>query len=312
QYRKRHASRQFPNGDIYLQVAQLQAYASHYPGVHVLAIADLEIYIPIWELAGGMALSVLITWIAFLAQKAFDQSRSIRKANEELAAARDILEERVLDRTVELEKANQAIRDVLSSVTGGKFRLCAGLSDLPCYGEEVGAVVNLAQNVGIRDLRRQARGVAAEVGFSDEYSQDLETAVGEAAMNAVVHGRDGIGQVFLKDGTTVQIRITDVGSGITMEHLPRATLERGYTTAGTLGHGFYLILNTADRVYLLTSPTGTTVVIEKDRDPPVTTWLDRISESVQWGGNPMPERWPVGNRAGGSAPKQTLPAHCVD
>jgi hypothetical protein len=30
---------------------------------------------------------------------------------------------------------------------------------------------------------------------------------------------------------------------------------------------------TCDRVYLLTGPTGTTVVLEMDRDPPLPAWL---------------------------------------
>ncbi len=40
------------------------------------------------------------------------------------------------------------------------------------------------------------------------------------------------------------------------------------TTAGTLGHGFHMMLRTADRVFLLTGPGGTTLVLEKEREAP--------------------------------------------
>ena len=72
-----------------------------------------------------------------------------------------------------------------------------------------------------------------------------------------------------------QVWIEDHGPGIDMGRLPKATLDRGFTTAGTLGHGFKLLLATADRVWLLTGPTGTTVVLQQGRDEPVPDWLDK-------------------------------------
>ncbi len=58
-----------------------------------------------------------------------------------------------------------------------------------------------------------------------------------------------------------------------MDRLHRATLERGYTTAGTMGHGFWMMLKTCDRIYLLTGTEGTTVVLEQDKTPPEPAWL---------------------------------------
>ena len=71
----------------------------------------------------------------------------------------------------------------------------------------------------------------------------------------------------------MQVWVWDEGNGITMEYLHRATLERGYTTAGTLGHGFWLMLNMVDRLWLLTGPQGTTPVMEQDATPPEALWL---------------------------------------
>jgi len=69
--------------------------------------------------------------------------------------------------------------------------------------------------------------------------------------------------------------VEDRGGGIEMSRIPQATLDRGYSTAGTFGHGFWLMLRTADRVWLLTGPAGTTVVVEKDRDAAEPAWLSR-------------------------------------
>ena len=93
-------------------------------------------------------------------------------------------------------------------------------------------------------------------------------------MNAVVHGGGGWGTVYLDEDTgRVQVRVEDRGKGIEINSLPRATLERGYTTAGGLGHGFWMILKTADHIYLYTSPDGTTVVIEQERDAAAPVWM---------------------------------------
>ena len=109
--------------------------------------------------------------------------------------------------------------------------------------------------------------------FPDTRWQDMVTAVGEASMNAVVHAGGGMGRVCASRSGTVQVWVQDQGLGIAVEHLPRATLEKGYTTAGTLGHGMKMMLQTADRLWLLTGPAGTTIVLEQDRVAPLPDWL---------------------------------------
>ena len=93
-------------------------------------------------------------------------------------------------------------------------------------------------------------------------------------MNAVTHG-GGVGTAWVSAGDdgTVQVRVEDHGAGIQMANLPRATLARGFSTKATLGHGLKLMLETIDRLYLLTGPTGTTVVIEQSCFSPLPLWL---------------------------------------
>ena len=180
------------------------------------------------------------------------------------------------------EEARQAalaqrafLRDVLSSVTEGRLRLVDGPGELPAPLAPVGGPVALERE-SLGALRALAVGAARGLGFDDERTHDLVTAVGEASMNAAVHAKEGVGEVGADPASgTVQVRVTDTGGGIALAHLPRATLERGYSAGETkgFGFGFWIMLQTADRVWLLTGTTGTSVVLEMDRVPPKPGWL---------------------------------------
>ena len=161
------------------------------------------------------------------------------------------------------------LRDVLASVTEGHLRLCDTEADLPPPLPLQSELFSLSISGGMRELRRQAVTAARAVGLSDMLCYDLEMGVGEAAMNAIVHAGAGVGQVFWDmDAQRVQVRITDQGEGIAVENLPRATLERGYSTKATLGHGMKMILQTTEALWLLTGPTGTSVVLEQSAASP--------------------------------------------
>lgn len=171
-------------------------------------------------------------------------------------------------------RAGVFVREVLASVTGGRLFLCGTPEDLPPqFGDREGPFDLTPQT--LKRFRSAVRSMALSIGFSEVRIDELLTGTGEAAMNAVVHARNGVAFVggSLALGR-VQVRIEDLGGGIDVERIPRATLERGYSSAGTLGHGFWLMLQTVDRVYLLTSPQGTTVVLEQDQTPPEEpVWL---------------------------------------
>lgn len=167
------------------------------------------------------------------------------------------------------------LRDVLASVTEGRLCLCDRPDDLPPRLPPWGEPIELTA-ASLRTLRQRALEATLEQGFATERGYDLITAVGEASMNAVRHAGGGIAQVGTSPSGMVQVWIEDRGAGISMESLPQATLERGYSSAGTLGHGFYLILNTISRMYLLTGPGGTTVVLEQERTPENPGWLGKF------------------------------------
>lgn len=160
------------------------------------------------------------------------------------------------------------LRDVLASVTEGRLILCFGPGELPTPLTPFSKPIALSMTTGLRGLRQAAQEACTASGLSPDRGFDLVIAVGEAGMNAVVHVGDGTGQVFASDEGVVQVWVTDQGSGIALADLPHATLQKGYTTAGTLGHGMKMMLASIDRVFLLTGSTGTTVVLEQGRVSP--------------------------------------------
>lgn len=166
------------------------------------------------------------------------------------------------------------LRDVLASVTEGKLCLCESDEDLPPRFSPPFAEPVTLTTENLRLMRMQVLEAAREAGFDKDRAYDLVTGVGEAAMNAVRHAGGGTGTVGLSSSGTVQVWVEDHGGGIDMSRIPRATLERGFSSAGTLGHGFWMVLHTIDRIWLLTGPSGTTVVLEQDRTPREPSWMD--------------------------------------
>ena len=187
----------------------------------------------------------------------FHEDRTLR---EWVGVHTDVTEQREAE-----EKQRRFVREMLFSVTGGRLRLCETSADLPAPLSPATPEVPLTAPA-LRELRQQTEAVCAAFGFDAAQTGDLVTAAGEAAMNAVRHAGGGIGWICADETfRIVQVWVHDKGAGIQYDNLHRATLEAGYSSVGTLGQGFSLILVCADRVWLLTGPTGTTIVLEKER-----------------------------------------------
>jgi serine/threonine-protein kinase RsbT len=224
----------------------------------------------------GVALTVgtgaVVGRMSDLKRRLRDELAERHRAEAELRAARDGLEERVRERTAELEaselRRRTFVREVLLCVTEGVLYLCAAPDDLPAPLPRDSESVELSVET-LGAFRSAVRAAGAGAGFPADRLGELLLGAGETAMNAVVHGGGGTGRVGVSpDGAVLQVWVEDRGGGIDPDHLHRATLEKGFTTAGSLGQGFGIVLQTADRVWLLTGPAGTTLVLEKDRRAP--------------------------------------------
>src|SRR5262249_12288871 len=125
----------------------------------------------------------------------------------------------------------------------------------------------------ITDLRHAVADLAREAGMEPERVQDFAVCLGEAATNALVHGRGGNATVYCDD-ETFWIRVVDRGPGIATTELPRATLVKGYSTIPSLGMGFSIMLELADSVRLCTGEAGTQLLLEMSIHAPKAAGLD--------------------------------------
>jgi PAS domain S-box-containing protein len=196
---------------------------------------------------------------------------SQRKAIEE---ERERLQQEILEATL---KQRRFLREMLFSLTGGKLLLLDSQEQIPAAPTAPPAAattVQLESPTALKRFRQHVLAAAHTAGLSSERTNDLLSAVGEASMNAVVHGGGGEARIYADpEAGQVQVVVQDSGTGIPEDSLHRATLERGYSSMGTLGHGFYLILQTCDRAYLLTGKNGTTLVVEQGRYGADPSWL---------------------------------------
>jgi PAS domain S-box-containing protein len=168
------------------------------------------------------------------------------------------------------------LRDILYSVTEGRLRFCDQFEQLPERLASCTTTNQFGYN-SLAEVRHRVWDIAMRNGFAEDRIIDLITAVGESAMNAIVHARTPTYQICSAPDR-LQVWIRDCGTGIEITSLHRATLERGYTTEGSLGHGFWLMLHTCDRVWLYSTSEGTTVVLEQARMAPEPDWLQRPRE----------------------------------
>ena len=165
------------------------------------------------------------------------------------------------------------LSDMLSAVTDKRLVLCWHPESLPKPVERrVWNRMPLTPN-DLPLLRDVLRLEGEHREFEQSRIQDMIIGSSEAAMNCIVHGGGGAAEVRSNGTGPIQVWLRDTGNGIAMDQMPRAVLERGYTTAGSMGHGWKMILQTVDRIWLLTGHQGTTVVLEQDPVAPVQSFL---------------------------------------
>lgn len=174
----------------------------------------------------------------------------------------------IITQQAALKQQHQWLRDILDAATGGVLQLCESAGELPPTAASVEQRVPVRTATDLKTVRQTAQRISREVGLSLTQTEDFVSACHEAAMNALVHatGATVTGYVDHAHGR-VQVWVEDTGSGIPLDRLPISTLKQGYSTAGTAGQGWFLVLTMVDRAYLLTGRGGTRLVLEVFRDP---------------------------------------------
>ncbi|MEO7716345.1 MAG: ATP-binding protein [Capsulimonas sp.] len=175
-------------------------------------------------------------------------------------------------------------RDVLSGVTDGKLSLHLNEDTLPLMLADRSPVIYLPSGPdGLKltsSAKDELRAFARAEALPDELREKLITACWEGVTNAVKYGFGGSLRICAS-ATRIQVWITDRGPGISLSQIPSATLRDGYSTGGTAGLGYTLMINSAHHLDLMTSPRGTTVVLtwprESAEDPRITQMMERYS-----------------------------------
>ena len=173
------------------------------------------------------------------------------------------------------ESIRRAYVDVLDAVTGGKLIL---LTDEE-LGGQLGVPLMEPERVSAPRELAEARGLIVRTAaerFPDWASRvDVRTPVCEALVNALRHAGGGSYQLFARDDK-LQVLVRDDGPGIDFRMLPRATLQRGFSTAASLGMGFTIMLQVCERVLLSTRPGRTSVVLEFADRPALVESLETV------------------------------------
>ena len=180
------------------------------------------------------------------------------------------------------EQKRQFFRNTIAGITGGQADRSRPGGDRAAPAAALCAFTITTPRDAAR-AREEVRRAALALGITEEQADDLEVAAGEALTNAIKHAQGG--EVTLHaDGDKILVRVTDHGPGIADLMLPRAVLERGYSTKPSLGMGYTLMLHLTDRIHLCTGPGGTIVILEQHRDS-----APRPAPAPQKQANPPPQ-----------------------
>lgn len=176
----------------------------------------------------------------------------------------------------EKEKIFQVYRDVIYSVTQGKFNLVTFAETLPLAKEgrlEQEITLRKAEDVG--RARNCAEKILDKCKFSPKRRTQIMLCISEAATNAVKHAGGGLFQLRLI-GENIRIIISDSGPGMDFDRLPNMIFLKGFSTKVSMGYGFSIIYMLADKIYLATSREGTFLAMdfhcEEDRQ---NNWLPK-------------------------------------
>lgn len=183
---------------------------------------------------------------------------------EVMVAFLDITESKLAEqamRNVESQK-QQFFHDTILSVTGGKFDVCDKFT-VERFKSEAIMKTTFLSIADIHHGRQDIVEFCSARGLNGERLKAFIIGVGEAANNALKHGKEGTVYAGVTDNS-VWIGISDKGNGIESIILPQAVLMRGFSTKPSLGLGYSIMLDVSDQIYLYTSSKGTTIILLKE------------------------------------------------
>ena len=202
--------------------------------------------------AAGM---VLIRWSQHRTRMALLQ------AEHELAVRRQA--EAALEQ--EQQHRLEFYRRTIEAATEGKLIVCDREDIRRMEVHPLGSWT-VKQPEDLSEIRHAIEAAAASAGMDSYRTDNFIVAIGEAATNALKHAGAGTVSLHLRNESLICI-IEDKGPGIQALSIPDVALTRGYSTAGTLGMGYKIMISLSDRIYLATGSDGVLIGVEMQLSP---------------------------------------------
>ena len=180
---------------------------------------------------------------------------------------RDVTERRRTEEAVRQAEQHRIefYRRTLLAATGGKL-VMTGRAEIEAIAGPPIAVWNVERAEDLRTIRRQSADALLSEGLDEEQIARFSVCIGEAVTNALKHAGGGKASLHrLPD--SLMFMVSDQGPGFEELNLPDVALTLGFSTAGTLGMGYKVMLSFADKVYLATGDDGSTVAMELQLHP---------------------------------------------
>lgn len=168
---------------------------------------------------------------------------------------------RLLNQERELESHKRDFyRRTILAATEGKLLISERNEIENASGTHIGSwQIDTLEEIGA--MRNAVIELAGKAGMDQDQVHRFMGCIMEAAANAHKHACGGKASLS-RTADGLVLAVSDSGPGIGAIALPDVALTKGYTTAGTLGMGYKVMIHFADRVYLATGPEGTVVGIE--------------------------------------------------
>jgi len=175
--------------------------------------------------------------------------------------ARDISERKLAEKRHEELEAHKLdfYRRTILAATEGKLMITEK-EKIDALAGESQVLWQVKSPKDLSPIRHAIKDYAYLKGMDETRGHEFVLACGEALTNALKHAGGGVASIHnLDDG--LLFKIADRGVGIEALNLPDVALTQGYSTAGTLGMGYKVMLSFANNVYLATGPFGTTIAL---------------------------------------------------
>lgn len=165
---------------------------------------------------------------------------------------------------LEYKKATQfqileSYQDVILALSSNKIRLCIRREELSAG---LGQYIDSMQVNNVHDIPASRSFVSERLPIYHLVQSKMKVllAVSEATTNVIKHATGGVVSLYCREDS-LQVLITDKGSGIPLHEIPKTILVSGYSSKRSLGKGFSLMSMFSDQIMVHTSSSGTSILM---------------------------------------------------